>query len=215
MVSLEFPHLLRLIEGRQYDTIYHEHYSYLSLQTASDALATAGLTVVDVQELPTHGGSLRVTPPRAPPASRRTGRKGARRRGDGRAAHGRGPRRLRRRRSSRSSATWSTSWSAPGARVMSVAGYGAPGKGNTLLNHCGIREDLLRVHGRPQPAQARDVPARHAHPDPQPGASRRGPARLHRDPAVEPAGARSSHQLSYAREWDAQVRRTHSAVRII
>src|SRR3984957_1906824 len=60
LVTLEFPHLLRLIERRQYDTIYHEHYSYLSLLTASRALAAAGLRVVDVDELGTHGGSLRV-----------------------------------------------------------------------------------------------------------------------------------------------------------
>src|SRR3954447_25311202 len=60
LVTLEFPHLLRLIERNQYDTIYHEHYQYLSLLTASRALATAGLTVVDVDELNTHGGSLRV-----------------------------------------------------------------------------------------------------------------------------------------------------------
>src|SRR5271170_1759043 len=60
MVTLEFPHLLRLIERRQYDTIYHEHFSYLSLLTASRALQTAGLRVVDVDELTTHGGSLRV-----------------------------------------------------------------------------------------------------------------------------------------------------------
>ena len=60
MVTLEFPHLLRLIERRQYDTIYHEHFSYLSLLTSSRALATAGLRVVDVDELDTHGGSLRV-----------------------------------------------------------------------------------------------------------------------------------------------------------
>src|ERR1700756_522167 len=60
LVTLEFPHLLRLIERRQYDTIYHEHFSYLSLLTSSLALATAGLRVVDVDELGTHGGSLRV-----------------------------------------------------------------------------------------------------------------------------------------------------------
>src|SRR5262249_53756188 len=60
MVSLEFPHLLPLIERRQYDTIYHEHSSSLSLLPSSGALATAGLRVVDVDELGTHGGSLRV-----------------------------------------------------------------------------------------------------------------------------------------------------------
>src|SRR5215467_7254040 len=60
LVTLEFPHLLRLIERRQYDTIYHEHFSYLSLLTSARALATAGLRVIDVDELGTHGGSLRV-----------------------------------------------------------------------------------------------------------------------------------------------------------
>ena len=59
-VSIEIPHLLRLIEGNEYDTIYHEHFSYLSLLTAQRVLAAAGLTVVDVEEIPTHGGSMRL-----------------------------------------------------------------------------------------------------------------------------------------------------------
>ena len=58
--SIEFPHLLRLLEGNQFDTIYHEHYSYLSLRVVRRIATTAGLEVVDVEELPTHGGSLRV-----------------------------------------------------------------------------------------------------------------------------------------------------------
>src|SRR5256714_9175219 len=62
LVTLEFPHLLRLIEGRQYDTIYHEHYQYLSLLTASRALASGGLTLVDVDELSTHRRSPRAHP---------------------------------------------------------------------------------------------------------------------------------------------------------
>ncbi|MGH3329932.1 MAG: class I SAM-dependent methyltransferase, partial [Nocardioidaceae bacterium] len=56
-VVIEIPHLMKLIEGSEFDTIYHEHYSYLSLLTTQRVLATAGLTVVDVEELPTHGGS--------------------------------------------------------------------------------------------------------------------------------------------------------------
>ena len=72
VISLEFPHLLRLMQRRQFDTIYHEHYSYLSLLTASRALATAGLQVFDVDELDTHGGSLRVfARPRSTRGSRR------------------------------------------------------------------------------------------------------------------------------------------------
>src|ERR1700748_3015835 len=74
LVTLEFPHLLRLIERRQYATIYHEHSSYLSLLTASRALATAGLRVVDVDELGTHGGSLRVHARPAESAGGPTGR---------------------------------------------------------------------------------------------------------------------------------------------
>ena len=65
-VSIEIPHLLQLIEGREYDTIYHEHYSYLTLLTTQRVLAAAGLTVVDVQELPTHGGSCGRGPPQPP-----------------------------------------------------------------------------------------------------------------------------------------------------
>jgi SAM-dependent methyltransferase len=59
-ITLEFPHLMRLIEQRQFDTVYHEHFSYLSLNTVAHIFAQAGLAIYDVEELPTHGGSLRV-----------------------------------------------------------------------------------------------------------------------------------------------------------
>src|SRR6185437_13300220 len=59
-ISVEFPHLLRLIEGNQFDTIYHEHFSYFSLLTAERIFAAHGFTVFDVEELATHGGSLRL-----------------------------------------------------------------------------------------------------------------------------------------------------------
>ena len=97
MVTLEFPHLLRLIERRQYDTIYHEHFSYLSLLTSSRALATAGLRVVDVDELGTHGGSLRVyaRPEESAEGTDCAGEGGAGRGGICRTAHRRGPRGLR------------------------------------------------------------------------------------------------------------------------
>jgi 2-polyprenyl-3-methyl-5-hydroxy-6-metoxy-1,4-benzoquinol methylase len=144
MVTLEFPHLLRLIERRQYDTIYHEHYSYLSLLTSSRALATAGLRVVDVAELGTHGGSLRVY---ARPEE----------------SAGEPARRVKAVLAEEESAGLHTAGGHDGfapavLKIKSdllgfllaaaregrtVAGYGAPGKGNTLLNHCGIRSDLL------------------------------------------------------------------------
>jgi len=144
LVTLEFPHLLRLMQRRQYDTIYHEHFSYLSLMTASRALATAGLRVVDVDELDTHGGSLRVY---ARPE----------------ASAGEPTMRVELLLDLEESFGLNTIVGHEGFAVdvlkiksdlleflltavsegHSVAGYGAPGKGNTLLNHCGIRSDLL------------------------------------------------------------------------
>ena len=144
LITLEFPHLLRLIERRQYDTIYHEHFQYLSLLTSSRALATAGLRVVDVDELSTHGGSLRVY---------------ARPEGN----VGEPTARVKAVLAEEEAAGLHTLAGHEGfARDVlniksellgflltaardgkSVVGYGAPGKGNTLLNHCGIRSDLL------------------------------------------------------------------------
>ena len=144
LVSLEFPHLLRLIEGRQYDTIYHEHYSYYTLRTASAVLATADLIVVDVEELTTHGGSLRVL---ARPSAAAGSPSDAVTRvlGDeasmgldtveGHAGFAAAVLEVKR---DLLQLLLEASW-----KGQTVAGYGAPGKGNTLLNHCGIRTDLL------------------------------------------------------------------------
>jgi 2-polyprenyl-3-methyl-5-hydroxy-6-metoxy-1,4-benzoquinol methylase len=145
LVTLEFPHLLRLIERRQYDTIYHEHFSYLSLLTASRALATAGLRVVDVDELDTHGGSLRVYARPEESASEPTARvKAVLDQEEAAGLH---------------TVAGHEGFASEVLRIKSdllefllaaardgrsVAGYGAPGKGNTLLNHCGIRSDLLQ-----------------------------------------------------------------------
>lgn len=144
VVSIEIPHLLRLIKGNEYDTIYHEHYSYLSLLTTQRVLAAAGLTVVDVEELTTHGGSLRTW-------SRPTESAGApsdavaRVLADEEAA---GLHTLEGHDGFANSVAivrndlleFLVGCSREG---LTVAGYGAPGKGNTLLNHCGIRRDLL------------------------------------------------------------------------
>jgi C-methyltransferase C-terminal domain/Putative zinc binding domain/Methyltransferase domain len=143
-VTLEFPHLLRLIERRQYDTIYHEHFSYLSLLTSSRTLASAGLTVVDVDELDTHGGSLRVyarpAETAAEPASTVKAVLDAEEAAglhtvEGHEGFARQVLKIK---------TDLVEFLLEAARQgKSVAGYGAPGKGNTLLNHCGIRADLL------------------------------------------------------------------------
>jgi SAM-dependent methyltransferase len=144
LVTLEFPHLLRLIERRQYDTIYHEHFSYLSLLTSSRALAAGGLTVVDVDELETHGGSLRVyAQPTEHAGEPSTAVKAVLEAENAAGLH---------------SVAGHEGFAGEvlqiksdlleflldaARRGKSVAGYGAPGKGNTLLNHCGIRSDLL------------------------------------------------------------------------
>jgi len=170
LVTLEFPHLLRLIEGRQYDTIYHEHYQYLTLLTSSRALATAGLSVVDVEELTTHGGSLRV---HARPAGA-AGEPSAAVKAvlDAEAAAGL--------HTLEGHAGFAPAVAAVKRDLVSflfaaraegktVVGYGAPGKGNTLLNHCGIRSDLLSYTVDRSPyKQGKFLPGTHIpirHPD--------------------------------------------------
>jgi C-methyltransferase C-terminal domain/Putative zinc binding domain/Methyltransferase domain len=144
LVTIEVPHLLRLIEGRQFDTIYHEHYQYYSLLTASKVLEAGGLRVVDVDELPTHGGSLRIHARPAENAEEPTARvKSVLDDEDAAGLH---------------TLRGHSGFAQDVLRIKSdlvsflleaarngkvVAGYGAPGKGNTLLNHCGIRSDLL------------------------------------------------------------------------
>jgi SAM-dependent methyltransferase len=170
LLTLEFPHLLRLIEGRQYDTIYHEHYQYLSLLTASRALATGGLTVVDVDELSTHGGSLRVHARHAdaagePSASVKAVLAAEEAAGlhtlAGHTGFAEAVFNIRR--------DLMSFLLAARAEGKSVVGYGAPGKGNTLLNHCGIRSDLMAYTVDRSPhKQGRFLPGTHIpihHPD--------------------------------------------------
>jgi len=145
VATIEVPHLLRLLDRNQFDTIYHEHYSYFSLGTLQRILSAHGLTIFDVEELSTHGGSMRVYAAHAD--------------GHGGPAHGSVADLLAR----EDAAGLSTPepYASFAARVeetkrrllevlisikregKSVAGYGAPGKGNTLLNYCGIRGDLI------------------------------------------------------------------------
>jgi SAM-dependent methyltransferase len=145
IATLEFPHLMRLIEGNQFDTIYHEHYSYFSFGTARRIFQAHGLKVFDVEELPTHGGSLRVYVCHASDGSRPVGLRVA----------------DLAEREHEAGFTTPEPYSSFSQRVEQVkrelldflilakrqgkriAGYGAPGKGNTLLNYCGIRTDFL------------------------------------------------------------------------
>ena len=144
LATFEFPHVVRLIEGNQFDTIYHEHFSYFSLTTVRRILAAHGLVVVDVEELPTHGGSLRVyaTHEVAGAAVRPSvaavleiERAGSYDRLEGYANFASRVEEVKR--------SLLTFLIAERRAGRTIAGYGAPGKGNTLLNYCGIRTDLV------------------------------------------------------------------------
>ena len=144
VVTLEFPHLMRLLQGAQFDTVYHEHYSYLSLLTVRRIFAAAGLRVFDVEELPTHGGSLRVWGCLTGAAHGETPRVAAllaAERGAGLDT----PAAYSRLQAQAEAAKDGLLRFLLDARAQgrSVAAYGAAAKGNTLLNFAGVRPDLL------------------------------------------------------------------------
>ncbi len=142
--TFEFPHLLCLLDGLQYDTIYHEHYSYFSLATIVEVLAAHGLAVYDVEELPTHGGSLRVYAQHTDGPHRQTKAVSAllvREEREGLRSAQRYARFAEDvRESKRALLDLLITLRREGKQIV---GYGAPGKGNTLLNYCGIRTDVL------------------------------------------------------------------------
>ncbi len=143
--TFEFPHLLRLFEGNQFDTIYHEHFSYFSLLSVEAIFARHGLAVFDVEELWTHGGSLRVYARHAADESRPpSGRLQELRARESAAGYGRLETYTRFeenvRETKRALLEVLIEVKRGGKRI---AGYGAPGKGNTLLNYCGIRRDFI------------------------------------------------------------------------
>jgi len=145
VITMEFPHLLRLIEGNQFDTIYHEHFSYFSFLTVSKVFEAHGLKIFDVEELKSHGGSLRIYACHADDETYRPEPRVANLR-DVELAHGYDK---------------LETYSSFAPRVhetkrklldflirakrdgKSIVAYGAPGKGNTLLNYCGIRGDFI------------------------------------------------------------------------
>jgi hypothetical protein len=145
VITMEFPHLMRLVEENQFDTIYHEHFSYLSFTTVERIFAHHELVIFDVLELPTHGGSIRIYARHAGDSDRSVE-----------------PRVDELRSREAAAGMLELAYYVEfGARVRetkwkfleflieqrrsgkTIAGYGAPGKGNTLLNYCGIRTDFL------------------------------------------------------------------------
>jgi SAM-dependent methyltransferase len=206
VATFEFPHLERLVEGNQFDTIYHEHFSYFSFLSARAVLEAHRLLVFDVEELPSHGGSLRVFARRAgssgEPVTARVRALEERERAlgyDTLEGHaGFAPR------------VHALKWDllefliARRREGQRIAGYGAPGKGNTLLNFCGIREDLVAYTVDRNPyKQGQFLPGTHIpieHPDV-----------LRRDRPdcilILPwnLSAEISAQLDYTREWGAEL----------
>ena len=204
-VTIEVPHLLRLIEGREYDTIYHEHFSYLSLLTTQRALGVAGLRVVDVEELPSHGGSLRtwsvpIESDAVPSAAvdrvlgleADAGLDSL----EGHAGFAGAVADVR-----NDLLEFLIGCSRDGLRVVA---YGAPGKGNTLLNHCGIRADLVEFavdrnpfkHGRFLPGTHIPIRPVEALAEARPDVVLIMPWNLRRE---------ISEQLAYVRDWSARL----------
>jgi 2-polyprenyl-3-methyl-5-hydroxy-6-metoxy-1,4-benzoquinol methylase len=145
VITMEFPHLMKLVEQCQFDTIYHEHFSYFSFVTAERIFASHGMTIFDVEELPTHGGSLRIYARHSDEISRPVE-----------------PRAVQmREREIAAGLETLPYYAAFGEQVKAtkrilveclsdikragkrIAAYGAPGKGNTLLNYCGIRGNVI------------------------------------------------------------------------
>jgi len=142
---MEFPHLLQLMESNQFDTIYHEHFSYFSFLAVEQVFARHGMKLFDVEELPTHGGSLRIYACHDQDESKSTQSRARdlkakeQRAGFGELKH---------------YLSFSPKVEATKRKLLSflisakqegkrVVGYGAPAKGNTLLNYCGVRTDLM------------------------------------------------------------------------
>ena len=205
VATIEVPHLLRLVESNQFDTIYHEHFSYFSMLSARKVLNAHGLELFDVDELKSHGGSLRLYAQRADtgrhPVSHHVEELASRERAggfDALAGH-----------ESFAPKVHETKWRllefmiARRREGKRIVGYGAPGKGNTLLNFCGIRTDLLAYTVDRNPyKQGMFLPGTHI--------PIKHPEVLEQDRPdyilILPWNLKAEivEQLAYAREWGAQ-----------
>ena len=213
VITMEFPHLARLVEGNQFDTIYQEHYCYFSFLTVQRIFAAHGLTIFDVDELPTHGGSLRIYAGRGENRSQAVSASvdelRQRELTDGYA-------RLETYRSFAKRVA-ETKWKLLEFLIKAkrdgkrIAGYGAPGKANTLLNFCGVRQDFIDYtvdrnpykHGKALPGTRIPVFAPDHIAETRPDYVLILPWNL-KDEVMQ--------QLAYIREWGGEVRGAHSGV---
>ena len=164
VITMEFPHLLQLVENNQFDTIYHEHFSYLSFTTVQQVFAAQGLALFDVDELPTHGGSLRIYAKHEADQSKAIQPNVA----------------AMVQKEANTGLTTMAYYEGFQQRALqvkldlldflsqqkragkSVAAYGAAAKGNTLLNYCGVKSDLVEFVVDANPAkQGKFLPASH------------------------------------------------------
>jgi SAM-dependent methyltransferase len=205
VLTMEFPHLMRLMEGNQFDTIYHEHFSYFSFLTAEKAFAAHGLTVFDVKEIATHGGSLRIyarhadDPSRPVTAAVTELRAREQRAGLNRVeTYGAFDEQVRE--TKRQLLEFLVNAKRQG---KSIVGYGAPGKGNTLLNYCGVRADFVDYTVDRNPYKhSKFLPGTHIPIFPPEQIARTRPDYV----LILPWNLKDeiSQQLSYIREWGGQ-----------
>lgn len=171
VITMEFPHLMRLMEENQFDTIYHEHFSYLSYTTVEKIFAAHGLRLFDVEEIPTHGGSLRIFACHEEDGSKPVCRRVIElREGEEIAGFGRLDHYFSFTERVKETKRKLLDFLIKAKRERrTIVGYGAPGKGNTLLNYCGIRTDFLDyVVDRSPYKQGKFLPGTHIpifHPD--------------------------------------------------
>ena len=171
VITMEFPHLVRLISENQFDTIYHEHFSYFSFATVERIFAAHRLTIFDVEELSTHGGSLRIYARHSDAADKPvTSRVGDVKAVEEAAGLSRVETYLSFPRKVEETKHKLLEFLVKAKRnSQSIVGYGAPGKGNTLLNYCGIRTDFIDYTVDRNPyKQGKFLPGTHiaiCHPD--------------------------------------------------
>lgn len=204
-ITMEFAHLLQLMEGNQFDTIYHEHFSYLSFIVTERVFAAHGLTIFDAEELSTHGGSLRIYARHAEEADRPVLQSVEKLRhkemdagyGQIETYLGFGDRVAETKRKLLDFLI------AARRKGKHIAGYGAPGKGNTLLNYCGIRTDFVDYTVDRNPyKQGQFLPGTHIPIFPPERLAQTRPDYI----LILPWNLKDEimAQLAYARDWGAQ-----------
>ncbi|HUS02619.1 MAG TPA: class I SAM-dependent methyltransferase [Chitinophagaceae bacterium] len=209
VITMEFPHLMQLVDNNQFDTIYHEHFSYLSFHTVQQIFESQGLKMFDVEEIPTHGGSLRIyathTENAGQPVSGNVNRLLEKEYSKGMNAlayyNNFQQRALKIKLAITDFLIKQKTENLPaGQAVKKVAAYGAAAKGNTLLNFCGIKSDLIEfvVDANPH-KQNKFLPASHIPVMNEDHLKKIKPAYV----IILPWNLKTeiTEQLSYIREW--------------